>query len=65
MIKIKRNFESDPLSPPEGEASQGENPLDPLHYFFCCKEDFMSNFLGVIVIFTLPTTATLNKHCLK
>ena len=23
-------YEGDPLSPPEGEADQGENPLDPL-----------------------------------
>ena len=26
-------YESDPLSPPEGEAFQGVHPLDPLYYF--------------------------------
>jgi len=24
-----RYYDGDPLSPPEGEASQGEHPLDP------------------------------------
>jgi hypothetical protein len=28
-----RNYEGDPLSPPEGEAAQGEHPLDPLLLF--------------------------------
>jgi hypothetical protein len=31
-------YESDPLSPPEGEAPQGEHPLDPL---------FLGNFINL------------------
>jgi hypothetical protein len=27
------SLENDPLSPPEGEAAQGEHPLDPLLFF--------------------------------
>jgi hypothetical protein len=26
-------LENDPLSPPEGEATQGEHPLDPLFFW--------------------------------
>jgi hypothetical protein len=26
------SMENDPLSPPEGEAAQGEHPLDPLFF---------------------------------
>jgi hypothetical protein len=35
------SLENDPLSPPEGEAAQGEYPLDPLFYrdiFQDCQE---------------------------
>jgi hypothetical protein len=39
---IRLTYETDPLSLPEGEASQGEHPLTPLHYISC----FIGNFLG-------------------
>jgi hypothetical protein len=30
LTKISGDCDGDPLSPPEGEAAQGEHPLDPL-----------------------------------
>ena len=37
------NYESDPLSPPEGEATQGERPLDP-------PAEFLLTFYGPIPV---------------
>ena len=31
-LVLCNRLEGDPLSPPEGEATQGEHPLDPLHF---------------------------------
>ena len=51
LIFLDRCYEGDPLSPPEGEASQGERPLDPLRYFFSYKGDFQITFLKGPCIF--------------
>jgi hypothetical protein len=32
LLLSSYGYEGDPLSPPEGEASQGEHPLDPLRF---------------------------------
>ena len=39
-----KGYEGDPLSPPEGEAAQGEHPLDPFSPVF--KENFSSTSRG-------------------
>jgi hypothetical protein len=43
------SLENDPLSPPEGEAAQGEHPLDP--FFF---SGYISTVSGVIAIGGMP-----------
>jgi hypothetical protein len=46
---LKRGFEDcegDPLSPPEGEATQGEHPLDPLNFFRFKREFFICIMKG-------------------
>jgi hypothetical protein len=42
-------LENDPLSPPEGEAAQGEHPLDPLFF-----SGYISTLSGVIAIGGMP-----------
>jgi hypothetical protein len=42
-------LEKDPLSPPEGEAAQGEHPLDPLFF-----SGYISTLSGVIAIGGMP-----------
>jgi hypothetical protein len=42
-------LENDPLSPPEGEAAQGEHPLDPLFFL-----GYISTLSGVIAIGGMP-----------
>jgi hypothetical protein len=37
-------YESDPISPPEGEAMQGERPFDPLFLV-----EFFLTFYGLIL----------------
>ncbi len=32
LVILGSSYESDPLSPPQGEAAQGERPLDPLFF---------------------------------
>jgi len=44
------NFECDPLSPPEGEAAQGERPLDPLF-----SGVFPETFFRAIAPWGMPT----------
>jgi hypothetical protein len=41
--------EGDPLTPPEGEAAQGEHPPDP---FF--REEIFINFMRFIAIWEMP-----------
>jgi len=43
------SLENDPLSPPEGEAAQGEHPLDPLFFL-----GYISTLSGVIAIGGMP-----------
>jgi hypothetical protein len=43
------SLENDPLSPPEGEATQGEHPPGPLFF-----SGFISTFSGVIAIRGMP-----------
>jgi hypothetical protein len=46
-VKIKKKtYEGDPHAPPEGEADQGENPLDPLS-FFCFWKEFLIILLKI------------------
>jgi hypothetical protein len=51
FLTFIRDYESDPLSPPEGEASQEEHPLDPLHHFSRFSGNFQINFLKGPCIF--------------
>ena len=43
-----RGYEGNPLSPPEGEAAQGEHPLDPLSFSPVSKEIFSSTFYRIV-----------------
>ena len=43
------SLEGDPLSPPEGEAAQGEHPLVPLFF-----KEYFSTLSGVIAIGGMP-----------
>jgi hypothetical protein len=43
------SLENNPLSPPEGEATQGEHPLDPLFF-----SGYISTLSGVIAIGEMP-----------
>jgi len=48
FIPLKKGYEGDPLSPPEGEAAQGEHPLDPFLYISpVSKESFSSTSRGL------------------
>jgi hypothetical protein len=40
FLYFKRGYEGDPLSPPDGEATQGEHPLDPLYFSSLPKKNF-------------------------
>ena len=48
-----RSYESDPLFPSEGEASQGEHPLTPFTIFLFTEEIFRSTFLKGPCIFEI------------
>ena len=52
-------------SPPEGEAPQGEHPLDPLRYSFCLNRGFLVNFLMSYCNFNLFLRFSLSISIIK
>jgi hypothetical protein len=57
-------YEGDPLSPPVGEAAQGEHPLDPLSTFPVFPENFLPilQFYQIFRDFSQMNREDTKKH---
>jgi hypothetical protein len=59
LFILSSSMENDPLSPPEGEAVQGEHPLDPLFL------GYISTLSGIFAIRGMPEQRGRNHEKLE